>query len=317
MRQRSMGNDTGIQVGTVCLGAMPFGTTVDEETSFAILDRFVEAGGTTIDTANCYSFWVDGGSGGESETVLGRWLKDRGGRDGLTIASKVGSGPGPDGQAEGLAPAVIQEQLEGTLRRLGTDHVDLYYAHREDRTTPDEETLAAFHRTVADGKSRALGASNHTAWRLAETRSLAERRGWTPYTAVQQRYSYLQPRPKTTLPEGGHVHASDELLDYVSAHRLTFFAYTTLLWGAYSRPEKSLPEHYAHPGTERRLRALAKVSAELGATPSQVVLAWLTGGEPAVVPIIGVSSVAQLDECLAGAELELPAELRQVLDEAV
>ncbi|SDD36935.1 aldo/keto reductase [Streptomyces prasinopilosus] len=317
MRQRPMDNDTGIQVSTVCLGAMPFGTTVDEETSFAILDRFVEAGGTTIDTANCYSFWVDGGSGGESETVLGRWLKDRGGRDGLTLASKVGSGPGPDGQAEGLAPAVIQEQLEGTLRRLGTDHVDLYYAHREDRTTPDEETLAAFHRTVTDGKSRVLGASNHAAWRLAETRSLAERRGWTPYTAVQQRYSYLQPRPKTALPEGGHVHASDELLDYVSAHRLTFFAYTTLLWGAYSRPEKPLPEHYAHPGTERRLRALAKVSAELGATPSQVVLAWLTGGEPAVVPIVGVSSVAQLDECLTGAELELPTELRQVLDEAV
>ncbi|AXG77060.1 aldo/keto reductase [Streptomyces paludis] len=317
MRQRSMGQDTGIPVSTVCLGAMPFGTTVDEETSFAILDRFVEAGGTTIDTANCYSFWVPGGSGGESEAVLGRWLKDRGGRDGLTLASKVGSGPGPDGQAEGLAPAVIQEQLEGTLRRLGTDHVDLYYAHREDRTTPDEETLAAFHRTVTDGKARSLGASNHPAWRLAETRSLAERRGWTPYAAVQQRYSYLRPRPGTTLPEGGHVHATDDLLDYVGTHRLTFFAYTSLLWGAYNRPEESLPEYYAHPGTERRLRALAKVAAELGVTPVQVVLAWLTGGEPAVVPIVGVSSVAQLDECLVGAELELPAELRRILDEAV
>ncbi|MPY63213.1 aldo/keto reductase [Streptomyces spongiae] len=315
MRQRSL-DGGGTTVSRLCLGAMPFGTTVDEKTSLAILDRFVEAGGTTIDTANCYSFWVPGGSGGESETVLGRWLQDRGGRDRLTIASKVGSGPGPDGQAEGLAPAVIREQLEGTLRRLGTDHVDIYYAHREDRTTPDEDTLAAFHRAVTDGKARSLGASNHAAWRLAETRSLAERHGWTPYTVVQQRYSYLQPRPKTTLPEGGHVHASDELLDYVRGHGLTMFAYTTLLFGAYGRPERPLPEHYLHPGTERRLQALAKVADELGVTPIQVVLAWLTGGEPAVVPIIGVSSVAQLDECLAAADLELPGELRQVLDEA-
>ncbi|WP_112466632.1 aldo/keto reductase [Streptomyces triticisoli] len=317
MQQRTLDAATGTKVSRLCLGAMPFGTTVDEKTAFAVLDRFVEAGGTTIDTANCYSFWVPGGTGGESESVLGRWLKDRGGRDTLTIASKVGSGPGPDGQAEGLAPAVIREQLEGSLRRLGTDHLDLYYSHREDRTTPDEETLAAFHQAVTDGKVRVLGASNHTAWRLAETRCLAEQRGWTPYTAVQQRYSYLQPRPKTVLPEGGHVHASDELLDYVSSRGLTLFAYTSLLWGAYGRPDKPLPEHYAHPGTERRLQALAKVSGELGVTPLQAVLAWLTGGEPAVVPIIGVSSVAQLDECLAAADLDLPEELRKVLDETV
>ncbi|MCE7079787.1 aldo/keto reductase [Streptomyces sp. ST2-7A] len=317
MQQRILDEATGTRVSALCLGAMPFGTTVDEETSFAILDRFVEAGGTTIDTANCYSFWVPGGEGGESERVLGHWLKDRGGRDRLTIASKVGSGPGPDGGAEGLAPTVIRTQLEGSLSRLGTDHLDLYYAHREDRVTPDEETLSAFHEAVADGRTRTLGASNHAAWRLAETRSLAERHGWTPYAAVQQRYSYLRPRPNTTLPEGGHVHAGDELLDYVHSHRLTMFAYTTLLWGAYSRPGQPLPEHYDHPGTERRLRALTKVSEELGVTPIQVVLAWLIGGEPPVVPIIGVSSVAQLDECLSAADLELPRELRRTLDEAV
>ncbi|UCM86566.1 aldo/keto reductase [Streptomyces marincola] len=317
MQQRTLDEASGTRVSALCLGAMPFGTTVDEETSFAILDRFVEAGGTTIDTANCYSFWVPNGEGGESENVLGRWLKDRGGRDRLTIASKVGSGPAADGGAEGLAPEVIRTELEGTLRRLGTDHLDLYYAHREDRSTPDEETIAAFHQAVTDGRTRTLGASNHAAWRLAETRSLAQQRGWTPYTAVQQRWSYLRPRPGTTLPEGGHVHATDDLLDYVHSHGLTFFAYTTLLWGAYSRPGQPLPEHYDHPGTERRLGALAKVSAELGASPVQVVLAWLIGGEPAVVPIIGVSSVAQLDECLAAADLELPRELRQVLDEAV
>ncbi|TDB79418.1 aldo/keto reductase [Micromonospora sp. KC721] len=316
MRQRELSGGSGIQVSQLCLGAMPFGTTVDEQTSFAILDRFVEAGGTTIDTANCYSFWVPGGRGGESETVLGRWLAARGGRDGLVLASKVGSGLGVNGAAEGLAPAVIREQLTGSLRRLGVDHLDIYYAHREDRNTPDAETLATFHEAVTEGKVRTLGASNHTAWRLAETRALAEAGGLTPYTVVQQRYSYLLPRPATALPEGGHVHASDELLDLVRSRDLTMFAYSTLLWGTYTRADKPLPEHYQHRGTERRLRVLGEVAAELGATPNQVVLSWLTGGDPAIVPIVGVSSVAQLDECLAAADLELPTELRKRLDEA-
>jgi aryl-alcohol dehydrogenase-like predicted oxidoreductase len=316
MRQRELVGGSGTRISELCLGAMPFGTTVDEKTSFAILDRFVEAGGTTIDTANCYSFWVPGGRGGESETVLGRWLASRGGRDGLVLASKVGSGLAPGGGAEGLAPDVIREQLAGSLRRLGVDHLDLYYSHREDRDTPDEETLAAFHEAVTEGKVRNLGASNHAAWRLAETRAVASARGWTPYTVVQQRYSYLLPRPATTLPEGGHVHASEELLDYVRTRGLTLFAYSTLLWGSYTRDDKPLPEHYEHPGTQRRLAALREVAAELGVTPNQVVLAWLTGGDPAVVPIIGVSSVEQLDECLGAAGLELPSELRKRLDEA-
>ncbi|GGL88070.1 aldo/keto reductase [Micromonospora yangpuensis] len=317
MRQRELSGGPGIQISQLCLGAMSFGTEIDEETSFAILDRFVEAGGTTIDTANCYAFWVPGGSGGESETVLGRWLASRGGRDDLVLASKVGSGLAADGGAEGLGASVIREQLAGSLRRLGVDHLDLYYAHREDRQTPDEETLATFHEAVTEGKVRVLGASNHAAWRLAETRALASARGWTPYTAVQQRYSYLLPRPATALPEGGHVHASDELLDLVRSRDLTMFAYSTLLWGTYTRADKPLPEHYEHPGTERRLRVLGEVAAELAATPNQVVLSWLMGGEPSIVPVVGVSSVAQLDECLAATDLKLPTELRQRLDEAV
>src|SRR5690606_17184635 len=202
MKQLPLNDGSGTRVSCICLGAMPFGTTVDEKTSFAILDRFVEAGGTTIDTANCYSFWVPGGRGGESETVLGRWLASRGGRDRLVLASKVGSGLNPQGNPEGLSASVIREQLAGSLRRLGTDYLDIYYAHREDRSTPDEETLATFHEAVQAGKVRSLGASNHAAWRLAETRTLAAAKGWTPYSVVQQRYSYLRPRPATTLPEG-------------------------------------------------------------------------------------------------------------------
>ncbi|WP_431728933.1 aldo/keto reductase [Verrucosispora sp. TAA-831] len=316
MRRRELSGGSGIQVSQLCLGAMSFGTVIDEATSFAILDRFVEAGGTTIDTANCYSFWVPGGSGGESETVLGRWLASRGNRDDLVLASKVGSGLAAGGGAEGLGASVIREQLAGSLKRLGVDHLDVYYAHREDRVTSDEETLATFHEAVTEGRVRTLGASNHAAWRLAETRALASARGWTPYTVVQQRYSYLLPRPATVLPEGGHVHAGDELLDLVRSRDLTMFAYSTLLWGTYTRSDKPLPEHYAHPGTERRLRVLGEAAAELGVTPNQVVLSWLTGGDPAIVPIVGVSSVAQLDECLAAADLTLPTELRRRMDEA-
>ena len=262
------------------------------------------------------AFWVPGGSGGESETVLGRWLASRGGRDRLVLASKVGSGLAATGGAEGLAPEVIRRELAGSLSRLGVDHLDIFYAHREDRETADEATLATFHEAVTEGKVRALGASNHAAWRLAETRALARTHGWTPYTVVQQRYSYLQPRPATTLPEGGHVHTSEELLDYLRSRNLTLFAYSTLLWGTYTRDDKPLPEHYEHPGTQRRLAALAEVAAELGGTPNQVVLAWLTGGDPAVVPIVGVSSLDQLEEVLAAADLELPTELRKRLDEA-
>ncbi|MFY1632992.1 aldo/keto reductase [Solwaraspora sp. WMMB335] len=316
MRQQRLSGGSGMLVSRLCLGAMSFGTTVDEQTAFQILDRFVDAGGTTIDTANCYSFWVPGSRGGESESVLGRWLASRGSHDDLVIASKVGSGLGPDGTAEGLAPQVIREQLDGTLRRLGTDRVEIYYAHREDRVTPDEQTIAAFHETVTEGKVRVLGASNHAAWRLAETRGLARARGETPYTVVQQRYSYLLPRPATTLPEGGHVHASEELLDYVRTRELTMFAYTTLLWGAYSRADKPLQEHYLHPGTDRRRGALARVASELGVTANQVVLAWLIEHDPPIVPIVGVSSVAQLDEAIGAVDLQLPAELRKVLDEA-
>lgn len=315
MKYLPLNDGSGTRVSSICLGAMPFGTTVDEKTSFAILDRFVDAGGTTIDTANCYSFWVPGGKGGESETVLGRWLASRGGRDRLVLASKVGSGLDANGRPEGLSAPVIREQLAGSLRRLGTDYLDIYYAHREDRTTPDEETLAAFHEAVQAGTVRSLGASNHASWRLAETRALAAAKGWTPYSVVQQRYSYLLPRPATTLPEGGHVHATDELLDYVRTHKLTLFAYSTLLWGTYSRPDKPLPEHYDHPGTHRRLRVLEEVAKELGATVIQVVLAWLIGGDPPIVPIVGVSSVAQLDEVLGAVDLELPSDLRKRLDE--
>jgi len=169
------------------------------------------------------------------------------------LASKVGARPERPGlgleAAEGLSAKAIRAGIDGSLRRLGTDHVDLYYAHIEDRSVPLEETTGAFAELVASGKVGVLGCSNHATWRIERSRAVARDHAWPVYTCIQQRYSYLRPRPGARLPEGGHVHATDELLDYVrSESDLSLMAYTSLLFGAYSRPER-LPEHYDHPGT--------------------------------------------------------------------
>ncbi|MFI0444738.1 aldo/keto reductase [Actinomadura sp. 6N118] len=300
----------------IALGTIPFGTTLDDTASFAILDRFHEAGGSMIDTANCYSFWLDGAVGGESETVIGRWLAARGVRKDIVLGTKAGAQPRTPGtgleNAEGLSAKSIRAAAEGSLRRLGTDHIDVYWAHIEDRTVPLEETMGAFGELVANGSVGRLGVSNHAVWRVERARAL----GRPTYTELQYRYSYLLPRPGTPFDESGHYHANSELFDYAHAEGLTMWAYTSLISGGYTRTDKPLHEAYDHPGTTRRLAALNAVADELGATPNQVVLAWLMGGDHPITPIIGVSSLAQLDELLPAADLKLDDELRERLDTA-
>jgi aryl-alcohol dehydrogenase-like predicted oxidoreductase len=318
MLQRRISGADDIEVSGLCLGALPLGTYVDEETSFAILDRFVEAGGTLIDTADNYCCWEPGRTGDESEVMLGRWLASRGLRDRVHLATKAGGRPvGPGGlhDAEGLSAPVLRDALHGSLRRLGTDRVDLLYTHVEDRSVPLEETVGALDGLVRAGATRLVGCSNHTTWRIERARATASAHGWTPYTCVQQRYSYLQPRSDVPLPEAGHTHATAGLLDYVrSEPDLTLLAYSTLLSGAYTRADKRLPTAYDHPGTPRRLAALREVAAELGSSVNQVVLAWLTGGTPPVLPVVGVTSVAQLDEAIEALDLVLPPAQRARLD---
>ncbi|WP_307814456.1 aldo/keto reductase [Glycomyces sp. YM15] len=311
MERIALGPDR-IDVSRLCLGAMALGGVQDEATSFAILDRFVELGGNFIDTANCYMFWIDGGTGDESELLLGRWLASRGNRDDLVIATKVGRRPSSPGggleHSEPLTADRIGAGLEESLQRLGTDRVDLFWSHRDDRDTPLEATVAGFDAVVRAGKARMVGASNHAAWRVERARSIAASAGAAAYTAMQNRYSYLQPRPGAVLPEGGHVHASPIDLDYVgSTPGMAVLAYSSLLSGAYVNPAKPLGEHYRHPGTDHRLKVLDDVAAETGATRNQVVLAWLAGHAAPVIPLVGVSSVAQLDEVAAGLDLKLDA----------
>ncbi|MEU8248031.1 aldo/keto reductase [Nonomuraea sp. NPDC048916] len=298
----------------IALGTIPFGTTVGEDDSFAILDRFFEAGGTMLDTANNYPFWVEGRSGDESELTVGAWLAARGNRDEVFLSTKVGARPTIPGDttldsAEGLSAPVVARAVEGSLRRLRTDYIDVYWSHIEDRSVPLDETLGAFDELARQGRIRSAGASNVSAWRLERARSLSVSRGWLPYTYVQLRHTYLRPRPLTRPVESGHVLATDDMLDYVNAEPdLTLWAYNTLMAGSYTRPDRPIPEIYDHPGTARRLAVLHEVSSELGATPNQVVLAWLIAD--GYVPIVGVSTMAQLDEAIGAADVKLDDELR-------
>lgn len=304
------------------LGAMMFGTTIDETTSFALLDRFVEAGGEWIDTADCYAFWAsDTGYGGDSEELLGRWLAARPGmRERVKIATKFGAEPRVAGDwpasRTGLGRSAIRSQFEGSLRRLGTDHVDLAWAHMEDRSVPIEETADAMAELVAEGRAARIGTSNHPAWRVERARAHALARGVEPVTALQHSRTFLQTRPGIRAVGQSHRFGvlDDELLDLATVEGLEIWAYTPLLSGAYDNRAKPIAEQYDHPGTTRRLAVLDEVAHEVGLTRGQVVLSWLAGGTPNTRPILGGSKLDQLDAALAAVAYELPADLRDRLD---
>ncbi|MBB6121253.1 aldo/keto reductase [Nocardiopsis algeriensis] len=322
MRRTTVGDRT---VSALCLGAMKFGSETDDATSAALLDRFVEAGGTFVDTANCYQFWVEGFEGHESETFLGRWRRERGITDEVVIATKLGARPTVPGTGletkEGLSATAVAEAAERSRERLGVERLDVLYAHHEDARTPIEETVGAFADLVAEGAVALTGLSNHRTWRIERARAAAEAGGLPRPRVLQYRHSYLQPRLDMPLQSSGHMHVTPELLDFVRAEAAagrdhTLVAYTPLLWGAYTRPDKALDPAYDHPGTARRLAVLDEVAQETGATRNQVVLAWLMDSDPPVVPLVGVSSIAQLDEAIEATDLSLSPEQWQRLADA-
>ncbi|MPZ81630.1 MAG: aldo/keto reductase [Actinophytocola sp.] len=309
---------------SLALGAMWFGTLVDEHRSFEILDRYVDAGGVWIDTANSYAFWVDpSGFGGQGETVLGRWLARRPSvRHRVRISTKVGAAPTEAGPwpetAEGLSAGAIKSGIEDSLRRLGTDHVELYWAHMPDPATPLDETVGAFDELVSAGVVGRLGCSNYPVWQLERARQISRANGGTGFTAVQQHHTYLQPRPGVR-PSGLRFGAvTEEVLHYLEHHAdMALWAYTPLLSGSYTRADKPLAATYDHPGTTSRLAVLDEIAAETGTNRNRVVLAWLAAGIPAVRPVVGVSTVEHLDEAVAGVSLKLTADQRERLDSAV
>jgi aryl-alcohol dehydrogenase-like predicted oxidoreductase len=291
------------------LGGNVFGWTADEATSFRIMDSFVAGGGTMIDTADTYSAWAPGNRGGESERVIGNWLGARGRRDDVLIATKVGF-------AGGLSAANIERAIEGSLRRLRTDYVDLYYAHRDDEEVPLEESLEAFDRLVKAGKVRALAVSQISAERLDRALDISAANGWTGYSVLQAWYSLVE-RPRF----------EDELGPLAARRGLgvaTFFSLANgYLTGKYRSREdlsKSVRadrvEEYLEGRGPRVLAAMDEVAADLGATPAQVALAWAAAQPAVTAPLASATSVEQMEELLGSLELRLtPAHLAR-LDEA-
>ncbi|MGS2587035.1 aldo/keto reductase [Streptomyces hebeiensis] len=327
MKYRTIGSTDGSRrdVSVLALGAMLFGSRTDEETSFAVLDRYVEAGGNFIDTSDNYAFWEDGGQGGQSEELLGRWRRSRGVGDEIVIATKLGARPLAPGTSytdnpEGLSAKVIRESAERSRERLGVAKLDLLYAHIDDPTVPQSETVEGFAALVAEGTVGLLGVSNQSVWRVDRARALASASGLPGYEVLQYQHSYLRPRtdiPSDLFPDGSLGGTDAQLISYLKAEPdLTLVAYSPLLTGAYTRTDKPLPPDYDHPGTPARLAALRDVARETGATVNQVVLAWQLGGPLPIIPLAGASSVAQLEENLAAVDLELTPGQRARLDAA-
>jgi aryl-alcohol dehydrogenase-like predicted oxidoreductase len=307
VKKNRFGNNGELEISALCLGTMNYGSRDDDATSYDMLDRYVADGGNFLDTANMYANWVEGGQGGESETLLGKWMKDRGNRDQLVIATKMGFAYQDVPTSSNTK--IIEQEVEKSLERLGIETIDLYYTHSDDRDTPLEEQLGALDRLVKAGKVRCIGASNIKAWRIEEARWTSLNNDYARYACVQQRFTYL--RPKVDADFAHQRSANDDLLEYCGHHSLPLLAYSPFLRGAYTRDDRPLPEQYQHADSDARMKALKSVAKHVGATPNQVILAWMLRQD--IIPIIGASRPEQMDENLGGAAVELSDEQMELL----
>ncbi|MCS6800924.1 MAG: aldo/keto reductase [Dehalococcoidia bacterium] len=308
MDYRPLGR-TGLKVAPLCMGTMTFGWQADEETAFAILDAYVEAGGNFIDTANVYG-------GGRSEEIVGRWLKARGNRDAIILATKVGMKVGEGPNDYGGSRRHILAALEASLRRLGVDYIDLYQTHFYDYDTPVEETLRALDDAVRAGKVRYLGASNHRAWELMQAL-------WTADKLGTARYDCLQPHYNLVHREEFERELRSVCLTY-GLGVIPFFPLASgFLSGKYQRD--SLPDSQRAAGVQRRyyneaswraLDALLEVAREAGATPAATAVAWLLHQPAVTAPILGARTVEQVRDTLNAVAVRLSPEQLQRLDAA-
>ena len=304
---------SGLTTPPLILGGNVFGWTADRSASISVLDAFVAGGGRMVDTADAYSSWVPGHSGGESETVIGDWIAQRGRRDDVVIATKVGFEL--FGSA-GLAPDRIIACAEGSLRRLRTDYIDLYFAHRDDPGTPLESTLEAFHRLVTSGKVRAIGASNYTAQRLSEALDVSAVHALTPFTVLQPEYNLVE-RAKFEGPlQNLCVERGIAVVPY-------FALASGFLTGKYrgkgdtaKGPRAGAAARYLNPKGLGVLKALDDVAAEAKATPAQVALAWLAAQPAIAAPIASATTVPQVEELVGALRLTLTADQLRTLDAA-
>lgn len=305
MPERRRFGSTDLDVSPICLGTNVFGWTCDEETSFAVLDAYVAAGGNFIDTATVYSTWVPGNQGGESEAIIGRWLAARGRPDDLVIATKVGY-PGDPHMRAGLDRENVRAGIEGSLARLGVDRIDLYYAHKDDEAIPLGEALRNLDELEQEGLVRHLAASNYTPGRLAEALDIAEAEGLARFRGFQPHFNLLERADYQGDGEDICVREHIGVAPYFTLAR-------GFLTGKY-RPGADLPQTPRAGGISQAylndrgwamLAVLDEVAAAHGATPGQVALAWLMRYPGVVSPIASATSVAQVEEMMGAVGLEL------------
>jgi aryl-alcohol dehydrogenase-like predicted oxidoreductase len=315
MEMRKLGRSE-IMVAPLAFGGNVFGWTVDEATAFTLLDEFISLGFNLVDTADTYSRWVPGHQGGESEIVIGKWLKHVGKRDDVIIATKVGMEMAHDQNKKGLSKRYIKQAVEDSLRRLQTDYIDLYQSHADDPDTPQEETLDAYAGLVKEGKVRVIGASNFSAERLLEALKISEREGYPRYESLQPLYNLYD-----------RAEYESKLEPICREHELGVICYYSLasgfLTGKY-RSASDLAKSVRGQGVQkylnergfRILAALDQVAESYDATPARVALAWLMSRPTVTAPIASATSLTQLHDLVAAAELKLDDDALALLDQA-
>lgn len=313
MKKNSLGS-SGIEVPPFAFGGNVFGWTIDENTSFQILDALMDAGLNFIDTADVYSKWAPGNKGGESETIIGNWIKKSGNRDKVIIATKVGMEMAHD--KKGLSKTWIKQAVEDSLKRLQTDYIDLYQSHKDDADTPMEETLAAFNDLVQEGKVRAIGTSNMTAQRLLVALKTSKEHGFPSYQTLQPLYNLYDRKD-----------FEKELEPLCQEHNIGVISYSSLASGFLTGKYRSEADFnkskrgqgmgkYLNDRGFKILKALDEVSTDLNTTPAAVSLAWLINRPGITAPIASATSVAQLQDTIKALDLNLDTEAIHQLNEA-
>ncbi|MGB8541267.1 MAG: aldo/keto reductase [Candidatus Acidiferrales bacterium] len=313
MKKRKLGR-TGFEIFPLALGGNVFGWTIDEPTSFKILDAFVAAGFNLIDTADVYAKWVPGNKGGESETIIGNWLKKSGKRSDVIVATKVGMEMAPD--KKGLSAAYIFRAVEDSLKRLQTDYIDLYQAHKDDPETPLEETLEAFGKLIKEGKVRAIGASNYSGQRLSAALEVSKKHRLAAYQTLQPEYNLYD-----------RAEYEKDLEQVCLANGLGVISYFSLASGFLSgkyRSEAHLSKSqrggrvkkYLNERGFRILKALDEVAAQYSSTPARVALAWLIARPSITAPIASATNLEQLKDLIEATKLQLDQASIEALNRA-
>lgn len=313
MQKRKLGNSE-LEISPLVFGGNVFGWTVDEPASFILLDAFVSEGFNLVDSADVYSRWAPGNNGGESETIIGRWLKRNGKRNQVLIATKVGKEMGRD--KRGLSKSYILRAAESSLQRLQTDHIDLYFAHEDDQQTPLEETLEAFDQLIKQGKVRAAGASNYGAQRLAKALQISAQQGYAAYCCVQPLYNLYD--------RAAFENDLEPLCRTEELGVITYFSLASgFLTGKYRSPNDmtgkargSFVEKYLDERGGRILEALDQVAKGLGTSPAELAIAWLVAQPSVTAPIASATNLQQLRELMNGARLQLDRSSMELLNQA-